>query len=187
MFRYRDFVVEDNIVCKGNDVRRYLLRVEFDCDINKKVLVILKNPSKADKHESDLTIDRVLKYCNNQGYSEVSIMNLYSYYATDAHELRTLIQGKEISKAVGKKNDMYLRQEVKKVDDVIAAWGENTFGCTKQYKARIKEVVEIIKVKPIYYVQSISKNEWYPRHAQTWKINQNISQYKWKCKKILKA
>ena len=73
--RYKCYVNRNKIDFKGdivNGLFRYLLTVPLRNKGKKKVLVIMKNPSKANKEISDLTINRVLKFCNGEGYTEVS-------------------------------------------------------------------------------------------------------------------
>ncbi|KOR25229.1 hypothetical protein ND00_19220 [Clostridium sp. L74] len=40
----------------------------------------------------------------------------------------------------------------------------------------------MIKGKKIYYVKSVSKDTYYPRHPQTWAVNQGIAKYRWEPK-----
>lgn len=179
--QYREYVDKKNITFKG-DIKsgyRYLLTVPLNNKGNKKILVIMKNPSKANKQISDLTINRVLAFCYNEGYSTVFIMNLYSYYATDSKELAQLIKSGQEVKAIGKNNDNILKSVLKDVGEIIVAWGSNTFGLTKQYKQRIRQVINLIKDKNLYYVEASAGKDWYPRHAQVWSVNSGIRKYVW--------
>lgn len=179
--RYSDYVDKEKISFKGNieENIRYLLRIPLKNSGNKKVLVVMKNPSKANAEISDLTINRVLTFCNNEGYSEVSIMNLFAYYSTNSGKIAKLIKNDEIKKAIGNDNDSIMKNILVEVNDVIIGWGSNTFGCTREYKKRIKQVVEIIKDKKIYYLEKLGGKGWYPRHAQVWSVNQGIKKYIW--------
>ncbi|MGG3691782.1 DUF1643 domain-containing protein [Heyndrickxia ginsengihumi] len=180
-FLYKNYVRKEEIKIKGDlsNNLRYLLEVPLKNNTNKSVLVILKNPSLADQNESDRTINNVLKFCNTKQYSKVYIMNLYSFYSTDPDGIADLIKNNQEMLAIGSCNDTILRQTSQKVNDVIVAWGSNTFGCTEKYKKRIKEVTSFIEGKSIYYVESISKCGWYPKHAQIWSVNQEIELYHW--------
>ncbi|MCO5385231.1 MAG: DUF1643 domain-containing protein [Desulfitobacterium hafniense] len=177
-YQYKWFVKNDEIVFNGDTKNRHLLRIPLKNEGNK-VLVIMKNPSKANEEISDLTIDRVLTFCYGEDYSEVNIMNLYSYYSTDAGKIADLIKNGQEDIAIGSENDNIMKSMVQEVDDVIVAWGSNTFGLTKQYKNRIKQVINIIKGKTLYYVQENNGQGWYPRHAQVWNVNSGIKKYPW--------
>jgi hypothetical protein len=180
-YKYESYVNTSSILFKGdiNQGFRYLLKIPLHNANGKKVLVIMKNPSKANNDISDLTINRVLKFCNGQGYSEVNIMNLYSYYSTDSSKIAYLIDHGQEKIAIGKENDTILNNLLQDVDDVIVAWGSNTFGLTTQYKRRIKQVIEIIKKKPLFYVEANNGRGWYPKHPQVWSVNSGIQKYGW--------
>jgi len=165
IYRYKGFVRKNDIVFKGDKDNRHLLRIPLRNEGNK-VLVIMKNPSKANEQISDLTFDRVLTFCNGEGYSEVNIMNLYSYYSTKAGKISDLIKSGQEDTAIGSENDNIMKSLIQEVDDIIVAWGSNMFGLTKQYKSRIKQVVNVIKSKNLYYIQENNGQGWYPRHAQ---------------------
>ncbi|WP_276624478.1 DUF1643 domain-containing protein [Syntrophomonas wolfei] len=179
--QYREYVDKENITFKGNKKSgyRYLLTVPLNNKVNKKILVIMKNPSKANKRISDLTINRVLTFCYKEGYSKVFIMNLYSYYATDSKELAQLMKNGQEVKAIGANNDKVLKSVLKNVDEIIVAWGSNTFGLTKQYKQRIRQVINLIKDKNLYYVEASAGKGWYPRHAQVWSVKSEIKKHVW--------
>lgn len=178
---YKDYVVKEDIDCKCDleNNLRYLLEVPLVHNTDKSVLVIMKNPSKADRNESDLTINRVLKFCNSKQYSKVYIMNLYAYYSTDPAVIANLIEGDRELEAIGEENDSTLEEICDEVDEVIVAWGSNTFGCTSMYKERIRHVTQLIAGKDLYYVERKSKCGWYPKHAQFWSVNSGIEKYSW--------
>ncbi|MED4229505.1 DUF1643 domain-containing protein [Neobacillus cucumis] len=181
VYVYKDYVIKEKIVIKvdtKNDLR-YVLKVPLKNKTNKKILVIMKNPSKADREESDHTINNVLKFCYSEGFSTVYIMNLYSFYSTKPKGIAALINNNQESLAIGKDNDRYLKKILQIVNEVIVAWGGNTFGCTERYKSRIEQVTRIIKGKNLYYVESKSECNWYPRHAQVWSVNSNINMNNW--------
>lgn len=180
-YLYKNYVVKEGIKINNDSKNnlRYLMEVPLRNDFNKSILVILKNPSKATKYISDHTINNVLNFCNSRRYSKVYIMNLYSTYSTDPKGIAKLIKDNQEEIAIGKNNDKILEQTSKKVEDIIVAWGSNTFGCTMKYKHRIEEVTKIIQGKNLYYVESKSKCGWYPKHAQIWSVNSNITMDKW--------
>ncbi len=179
--KYKSYVDKENIAFHGEPEKdlRYLLEIPLKIRSDKSILVIMKNPSKANQRKSDLTINRVLKFCYNHHYRKVYIMNLYAYYSTDSNRIASLIKtGKELH-AIGKDNDKILKEYVQKVDEVIVGWGSNTFNCTAAYKNRIKQVTEIVRDKKLYSVQSVSKCGWYPRHGQIWSVNSHITMAPW--------
>lgn len=93
---------------------------------NESVLVIMRNPSEADKTKSDKTINNVLSFCHGK-YSGVYLANLYPYYETDSTKLKDFIDLSEYDQKM-KKNSKVLESLYKKTNDVIAAWGTNNTG-----------------------------------------------------------
>lgn len=142
IYKYKEFVDKPRIKFIGEtNNKRYLLEIPFKNKGVKKVLVILKNPSKANKSLSDLTIDRVLTFCHNEGYGKVYIMNLFSHYSTKPNGITQLIDDGRYSEAVGDKNDSILKEVLGMVDEVIVAWGGNSIRRKYYYIKRINEVV----------------------------------------------
>lgn len=182
VYKYKEFVNKSEIKCIGDDKnnKRYLLEIPLTNKENKRVLIILKNPSKANESVSDLTIDRVLTFCNNEGYSKVYIMNLFSYYSTDPNGITKLIDDGKFEFAVGEKNNEILKKVLEDIDEVIVAWGGNSINRKHYYMKRIKEVVDLIKDKELFYVESVSHDGYFPRHAQVWSVNRPIKKHKWK-------
>ncbi len=181
-FKYKDYVEKDKIDFKGdlNKNIRYLLKVPLK-NTGEKVLVIMKNPSEANREKADLTIDRLLKFCNSEGYSEVIIMNLFCYYSPDPKGIAKLVDTGKLLEAIGLQTDEILKNVLKEVNEVIVAWGGNSINRAPVYKSRIEQVTRLIQNKKLYYVQSVSKNTYYPRHPQTWAVNREpkIEKYKW--------
>lgn len=181
IFRYKDYVLNEEIQIKEDSSKnlKYLLEVPLTNNTNRSILIIMKNPSLANQYKSDRTINNVLKFCHAKQFSKVYIMNLYSYYSTDPKGIADLIQNNMEMLAIGVDNDYILRETLQIVDEVIVAWGSNTFGCTQRYKNRIRQVTCIIGEKDIYYVESMSKCKWYPKHAQIWSVNNAIEMNSW--------
>lgn len=176
IYEYKAFVNKSDIRFIGNLKKneRYLLEIPLQNEGIKNVLVILKNPSKANKSFSDLTIDRVLTFCHNEGYSKVYIMNLFSYYSTKPNGITQLIDAGRFNEVVGEKNNQILKEVLDSVDEVIVAWGGNSINRKHYYLKRINDVINLINGKNLFYVQSVSKDGYYPRHAQVWSVKKAI-------------
>jgi hypothetical protein len=90
-FSYKVYVDKLEIVINGTSKYRYLMYVPFkDVTTDKRVLVIMKSPSKADNAVSDKTINNVLSFCHEK-YSGVYIANLFPCYETDSSKLSEFI------------------------------------------------------------------------------------------------
>lgn len=86
MYRYKNHVTITDI--KYDDEFRFFIEADLENgDKNKIALVIMQNPSKANRDESDQTIDRVLEIMYESGYGKCYIMNLIPYYATNSADI----------------------------------------------------------------------------------------------------
>lgn len=179
VYKYKEFVNKDgiNIDDDSNKNIRYLLTIPIDNTEDKSVLVILKNPSMATKEESDYTINKVLKFCHQNQYKIVRIMNLFPYYSTDPKGVKKFIENKSIYNDCIEKNLKILKENISISDDIIVAWGTDTINCKKEYNRIIELVENEIKDKNIYYVGRISTCG-YPLHAQRWEDDMTKQVYK---------
>lgn len=137
-YKYEDYVDINNIKiyeemdCEGESYR-YSLFISFKEYINdKNILVIMRNPSKANKEISDRTVNNVLSFCHfNLKYRGVYLYNLYPYCCTKPAGLKGFFV-KDRYESKMRKNTNYLGCLLKDVDSVIVAWGANS-NETKEY------------------------------------------------------
>ena len=178
---YQDCVDKDNIYINRNNEYRYTLSIPLINGYKRSVLVIMKNPSKADGENSDHTINNVIKFCNNQ-YNKVYIMNLFPYYSTDPVGIKEFISSDRFAEIM-RHNIILLEKLLCDVDDIIVAWGGNSIGNKKEYQKAINKVTQIIKGsnKKVYAVRKryCNKDRKYPWHAQVWAVNHDLEKYEW--------
>ncbi|MGL5258210.1 MAG: DUF1643 domain-containing protein [Proteocatella sp.] len=179
---YRDYVVKQNISINRDCDFRYSLSVPLRNSHDRSVLVIMKNPSKADNKISDHTINNVIKFCNNS-YNTVHIMNLFPYYATNPEEIKKFISSDNFSEIM-EQNISVLSSLLGNVDDIIVAWGGNSIKNKYEYHKAISSVIGEIKRinRKVYAVRKkkCTKNRKYPWHAQVWAVNHDLEKYEWK-------
>jgi len=79
------------------------------------------NPSKADSLKIDLTVMNVMNYLVSNGFSGMTVVNLFSYMTTDPKELKYRRQDYE------EINIKYLEQAFEYASIIIIGWtrGEN--------------------------------------------------------------
>lgn len=78
-YTYKDYVDQDNILIDGDNEHRLSMYVPFRIqDNNNQVLIIMRNPSKANELNSDMTINNVLGFCHGN-YSGVFVANLFPF------------------------------------------------------------------------------------------------------------
>lgn len=183
-FAYKDYVDKEKIWIDDVPIKyRFCLKIPFKSELkDKTALVILKNPSEADKRKSDRTINNVLKFCEKH-YSQVYIMNLFPNYSTDSRGVNDFINSDEFSKYM-EKNTETLNKTIIEVDDIIIAWGRNSKIKKCKYDEAITSFLNIIgqkrrKLLAVRIKLSSVKRE-YPLHAQVWHVNQELETYEWK-------
>jgi hypothetical protein len=85
----------------------------------KRIAWIGLNPSTADEVTLDRTLSAVCRYSRKWGFTEVVMLNLFAFRATDPRDL------KRATDPIGPENDKHLLAEVCNADRVIACWGDH--------------------------------------------------------------
>ena len=107
-------------IFSSDRVYRYVLQRECSdslFDSPRRIAWIGLNPSTADEITLDQTLAAVCRYSKKWGFSEVVMLNLFAFRATDPRDL------KQAADPIGPDNDKHLLTEVCTVERVIACWG----------------------------------------------------------------
>jgi hypothetical protein len=83
----------------------------------RRIAWIGLNPSTAYEVTLDQTLAAVCRYSRKWGFTDVVMLNLFAFRATDPRDL------KRASDPIGPDNDEHLLAEVSTADRVIACWG----------------------------------------------------------------
>ncbi|OBR96723.1 MULTISPECIES: DUF1643 domain-containing protein [Clostridium] len=181
IYKYKDYVDIEGILISKEQGYRYSLFIPFkEARNNKYVIVIMKNPSEANKTISDKSINNVLNFCYNK-YDGVYIANLYPYCTSNPNNLKYFIELESYGEKM-KKNLQVLDTLLKKTDEVIVAWGTSSKGkkCEQSYKSITKILSDKLSEtkKKVYAMRFISsKNPWHPRN---WEEGFNLELYELK-------
>lgn len=104
---------------------RYVLRRSIPSVIrwHRPALFIMLNPSVADATVNDPTIRRCMRFAERWGMTQLTVVNLFAFRATDPSEL------KFAEDPVGPENDKYIEEEIQKhsIGIIVAAWGAHPF------------------------------------------------------------
>ncbi|MBP2651701.1 MAG: hypothetical protein H6Q74_2526 [Firmicutes bacterium] len=182
-YNYPSFVDVNKInEYQGNEGQyRYYLSIPFfNADTPNTLLIVLKNPSTADKIMADDTALQVCNYAYKQNFSKVILVNLFAYKATDSMELKNLCKLHGLNHIVGLENDKYIKQAIQEANKIIVAWGTPPKGFVTTYKTRIKKVHTLLKKHNLYYANKLSKKV-YPLHAIIWNKTINLKDYRNDC------
>ncbi len=102
-----------------------------------RICYVLTNPSTADEHTNDPTVEKVIKQSTFFGAGLLSMVNAFAYRETDSRKLPHLAaQGINL---VGPENDRYIMQEILKADLVICGWGNP--GALLERDKRLRELI----------------------------------------------
>jgi hypothetical protein len=182
VYKYNtEYVDVDNIDIDDETGYRYSMFIPFkNFKTNRCALVIMRNPSNADKTKSDKTINNVLRFCNKY-YSGVYIANLYPYYETNSTKVNSFIESDSYEEKM-LKNFNAIDTILDNIDDAIVAWG--TSSTSSKYDDDYENNITIIKDKlnkankRVFGMRfSSSKNPWHPRN---WEENFDLELYPWK-------
>jgi hypothetical protein len=96
------------------------------------------NPSTADHLVDDPTIRRCVGFARRDGFSGISVVNLYAWRSPDPKTLRDAVD------AVGPDNDSWLRFIFTTHRHVVAAWGAtNPYPSRRHHWERCHEVMSL--------------------------------------------
>ena len=162
--KVKDIIIEENSPGKC----RYLAEYELDipnADTNDKkrvATIILKNPSKADKQQSDQTVNKVLEYMYRFQYSRVYIVNLIPVYATNSSLADIELWH---NPCVKKKNKKRISEAICKADKIFVGWGGNFAPDPQILIEQIEYVNECVSENnKKMYCYTVNKSNKQPRH-----------------------
>jgi len=143
---------------------------------NNTALVIMKNPSKANKSVSDRTINSLINKCYSENYSSIIVMNIFPYYSTPASGVKKFIKNPAYNKIM-QRNLVKLSKKLNCCTDIIIAWGTETIGCGKKlYNDEISKIINLIQESG-KKILAVKQKSSYPRHPLKWGCNVNLDIY----------
>ena len=160
--------------------RRYILKVypKDKTQTKKEILVIMLNPSIADKDKPDPTCRALINLCDWKGYNNITICNLFSLRGPNVKELNNKIQDTNDSL-----NDLKLKECIGRFDEILCAWGRaKELKDRNFYNARINKVYEMLTNKKLKeFGHSPFNGDIYPNHPyyirikpkEQWGINEH--------------
>ena len=179
VYKYPDFIT--NIELKKTDNSRFWLKLTIDESKEETIVVILKNPSRANYEVSDKTVYNVSSYIykNRDSISEFSeigtiiILNLIPYYETYSEKLAELEHG-----IISKENLNTIEVFTAQHNKVIVAWGDTPKGLKKEYDVLRDTTLEILSKNEnsVFYVGKLSK-QFNPKHGQIWGYDDELKPY----------
>lgn len=115
---------------------------------------LMLNPSRADEHANDPTVERCERRARSWGYGGIVVTNLFAYRATDPAVMKQALE------PVGEGNDAEIRRAATEAGLVVCAWGKD--GAHRGRSAEVRALLVAAGVDP--YVLRLGKNgePWHP-------------------------
>ena len=126
-------------------------------------MLIGLNPSTADAKRDDPTIRRCIGFARNWGFGHLWVLNLFAFRATYPKDLMAATD------PIGARNDEWIRRVARKVDRVVAVWGNDGAFLDRSTRARsmLGDRLEVIRLNaggepahPLYLPRGLKPIRW---------------------------
>lgn len=151
----------------ANAINRAVLKVDLkekmhkDSEEEQRAVVIGINPSTAIEGQSDRTITVVSRCMKALGYTEMIMLNLFTYRQTKLEKIKQDDMAGNLNRT---KFNSEENKKLLKDADVIIAWGMDS-SFSKEKKMAYDEIVESVPEDRIWCVE---KKGRYPVHPRVW-------------------
>lgn len=155
-----------------NEGKRYSLEIALEGPGGDPLLVIQKNPSRADAKVSDHTINRVLRYLHHhrrqipwlRNTGRVVFLNLIPWHETYSENLARIPQGLS-----DPGNLRAIARFASTGGPCIIGWGNPPKGLKAPYAGLSEQVLGVLREagNPLFHVGTLTRLG-YPRHGQFW-------------------
>lgn len=132
-------MIARSAVISPDELYRYLLVRKWGMG-GKRLIVVGLNPSTADAITDDATIKLLTRMAIRYGFSELRMLNLFAFRATEPKVMRAA------ENPVGPKNEEYLEREMSNLngnDRVLLMWGAHG-----NHRNEANRVMEKLRVNP---------------------------------------
>lgn len=165
--------------------RRYILKIYLKdkTQTKKELLVIMLNPSYADKKKSDPTCLTLINICESNYYDSITICNLFSLRTSKVEELN-----EKINEANDNRNINETKKCIEGFNEILCAWGGpyKEIKNKKTLNDRLKEIFKSLKLQKLkgkkilkLKIKKESENKYpqYPPHPLYKKYNTEFEPY----------
>ena len=136
-------------------------KMHKDSEEEQRAVVIGINPSTAIEGQSDRTITVVSRCMKALGYTEMIMLNLFTYRQTKLEKIKQDDMAGNLNRT---KFNSEENKKLLKDADVIIAWGMDS-SFSKEKKMAYDEIVESVPEDRIWCVE---KKGRYPVHPRVW-------------------
>lgn len=147
----KDFFGESDALF--SDCEKYRYKLSRKWDDGPTVAFVMLNPSTADAHKNDPTIERCHRRAIEMRFGAIEVVNIFGFRATDPKDL------KKAKKPIGPLNDEIVIETLKNADLAICAWGAH--GTHMDRDQEIRALIKQAGIKS--HVLGLTKYDQ-PRH-----------------------
>lgn len=99
---------------------RYFLWRRWSPDLNAGAMLwIMLNPSTADEHANDPTVERCMRRAMDMGFGAVWVANVFALRSTDPKALKLAAD------PIGPENDVYIVRKAQEAKLTVCGWGNH--------------------------------------------------------------
>ena len=149
--------------------------MDYRGENSRPLIVIQKNPSRANKERSDSTVGKFVNWAKKRYFTSIIFLNLFCYITPDSGYFNDI----NINSCMGEEANQYITDFTSKYNSaiIVAAWGNKPKKLSeKKYKERINDVVGIIGKNRLKIVGN-KTTKGYPRHGLSWNKNPELDEY----------
>lgn len=148
---------------KDNLKKRELLEIELNKKGDRVVTVIMQNPSKASSEESDITVDKIIKFFYDYDIEKIKyikVVNLFSIYESSSKDLHKRVNdaikntSTEDFKQILEHNIDKVKTTLNISNYIVLGWGD----CPEKFNEILYygQAIQILN-----YINKINKNNNY--------------------------
>ena len=142
----------------------------------RHLVVLLKNPSRADATRMDPTVGKVEAWARRRGFALVSYVNLFALRSPHPAALNR----PRYQDAVGPENDRAILTVGKLAGNgagvMVVAWGNPNGVEPSRYARRIQEALRLLAGVPLFHVGPLTR-QGQPRHGLHWQAGMELSPF----------
>lgn len=146
---------------------RYALHRNLNADAlaGEVLLVVMLNPSTAGADANDPTITKLMTLARAWGFSNLWVVNLFAYRATDPRWIRALLREPGPmgigSAPIGIHNDEVIRRHAARAQRIVCAWGSQPWAADRA--EHVRELLEGLERRSLWALRlSKAGQPWHP-------------------------
>lgn len=130
---------------------RYALWTDFTDHPQRVCNFLMLNPSTADEHKNDPTVERCERRARAWGYDRLVVTNIFAWRATNPRQLH------QVPDPTGAENDHHILHQANQSEIIICAWGAS-HAKLNQRSAHVLTLLQTLD-RPIHCLRKAANGE----------------------------